>query len=329
MPVTLDRLVVVGGSAGAQPPLRTVLAGLPPDFPAPVLVTMHLAAGSTSKLPELLDADTPLTVRHARHGEALAAGIVLVAPPDRHLVVRDDVVHLSRGPRENRHRPAVDPMFTTAARWHGPAVAGVVLSGALDDGAAGAAAIAAQDGHVIVQAPDEARVSAMPVAAIAAVRRAQVVRAAEIAPLLDQWARKLAPTDRPPSDSLIRWESDNVDPSATRRSPAATGSPTALACPDCHGGMFEVTGAGEQPHYVCHVGHSWSPESLMDAQRQASETALYAAAAKLLEESCVLRRLVETTQPAPRDDVDELETRARRAERQAAMIQDMIEDGDH
>src|SRR3954469_15374903 len=145
------RVVVVGGSAGALEPLREIVRGLPDSFPAPILVTLHLAPGSTSRLPEHLAGIGPLPARHPRSGDSLEAGVIYVAPPDRHLVVHEQLVHLSRSPRENRHRPSVDALFNSAARWHGPNVIGVVLSGALDDGAAGATAIAAQDGIVIVQ----------------------------------------------------------------------------------------------------------------------------------------------------------------------------------
>src|SRR4051812_17450785 len=151
-----ERLIVIGGAAGAVAPPRGIIAALPAAVPAPVFVCLHLAEGSTRRLPAILDAAGVLSARHPRHRERLEPGVIFVAPPDRHLVVNDGAVQLSRGPKENRRRPAVDALFNSAARWHGPDVVGVVLSGALDDGAAGAAAIAAQDGTVIVQDPEEA-----------------------------------------------------------------------------------------------------------------------------------------------------------------------------
>lgn len=317
---------MIGGSAGALDGVREIVAGLPSSFPATVLVVLHLAPGAPSRLPAILDAAGPLPARHARHGERLPEGVVLVATPDRHLVVHEDVVHLSRGPRENRHRPAVDALFNSAARWHGPEVVGVVLSGALDDGAAGAAAIAAQDGTVIVQDPDEAKVSGMPSAAAASVRRALVTPVSEIPALLE---RLVAGTpDGPPSPPapLLEWESGNVDPSRSSVRPAIPGSPAALGCPDCHGGMLESETADGVPHYICHVGHSWSPESLMAAQHEASESALYGAAAKLVEEAIVLRQFADRGRgdgdPARADD---LEAKAARAEERARQIQAMVE----
>jgi two-component system chemotaxis response regulator CheB len=322
-----ERLVVIGGSAGALAPLREIIGALPPSFPAPVLVCLHLAEGSNSRLPAILEATGLLPARHPRHGERLQPGVIFVAPPDRHLVVSDGVAHLSRGPKENRQRPAVDTLFNTAARAHGPNVIGVVLSGALDDGAAGAAAIAAQDGTVIVQDPDEAQVSSMPVAAMRAVRRARVARAGEAAQLIEALAAEESASDRPPVDQLLEWESENVDSATTAAPTPIPGTPAGLGCPDCHGGMFETSDPGELPHFVCHVGHSWSPESLVAAQRQASEAALYAAAAKLLEEVTVLRRIAD----ARRKEQDsaaatDLEARADAAEQQANQIQAMLRD---
>jgi two-component system chemotaxis response regulator CheB len=319
-----EHLVVIGGSAGAMSPLREVVAALPADFPAPVLVTLHLAAGARSVLPRLLDSAGPLTARHPRNGEELRAGTILVAPPDRHLVVHGPTALLSRGPRENRHRPAVDALFNSAARWHGPGVVGVVLSGALDDGAAGAAGVAAQDGTVLVQDPEEARISGMPLAAVRAVRRAHVLPARDIAPLLVDLVRGPAANDVPPPSELLRWEDENVDPTNASRPHGMPGPPVALACPECHGGMFEAQTTGG-PHYVCHVGHSWSPRSLVQAQKEASEASLYAAAAKLLEEATLLRRIIaDAEEVADASSSADLERRAEEAEQQADRIQQML-----
>ena len=201
------RLVVIGGSAGGLGPLREIVGGLSASFPAPVLVCLHLGEGSTSRLPEILEDAGSLPARHPRHGDRLEPGVIFVAPPDRHLVVNDDDVHLSRGPTENRHRPAVDTLFNSAARWHGPDVIGVVLSGALDDGAAGAAAIAAHYGTVMVQDPEEARISAMPLAAARVVPRALVAPVAQVASLLATLAtEEPISTQRPPLDPLVMWE---------------------------------------------------------------------------------------------------------------------------
>jgi two-component system chemotaxis response regulator CheB len=221
----------------------------------------------------------------------------------------------------------VDALFNSAARWHGPDVIGVVLSGALDDGAAGAASIAAQDGVVIVQDPGEARLAGMPSAAATAVRRARVSPVAQIPALLQELAVETAdPRPAPPPGPLLEWESENVDPSTAASPTTIPGAPVALGCPDCHGGMFESASAEGVPHYVCHVGHSWSPESLMAAQHEASEAALYGAAAKLLEERMVLRQLaVRRRGEGDAAGAAELESMAGHAASRAQRIQAMLE----
>jgi two-component system chemotaxis response regulator CheB len=323
------RLVVVGGSAGSLDPLRTLAAGLPADFAAAVLVVMHVSSNGRSALAEILDRAGPLPARAARHGQPIEPGQILVGPPDRHLVVHDDVVHLSRGPRENQHRPAIDALFNSAARWHGPDVVGVVLSGVLDDGAVGAMAIAAQDGIVLVQDPEEAQCPGMPTAALRAVRRARPVPSGEIAKLLTTIIDGLAP-DEPPTarDEFLEWEASNVDTAPASSRGDTPGAPAAIGCPDCHGGMFEVTDNGNL-HYVCHVGHSWSPETLLTTQREVTESALYNAASKLLEEAAVLRRLAElasTGDAADSERAAEHLREAERAEQRAARIQNMVRD---
>jgi two-component system chemotaxis response regulator CheB len=318
-------LIVLGGSAGALEPLISIVAALPEDLPAAVLVALHVYRGAPSMLPKVLDRAGPLPARHPRPGEPLQPASIFVAPPDRHLIVRENAVELSRGPRENRHRPAVDALFNSAARWHGPAVVAVVLSGALDDGSAGAAGVAAQDGLVIVQDPAEAQVTGMPRAALAAVRGARTVHSREIAPLLSELVSQPRSPTAEPVGALLRWESKNMTSSPTTHRGQPPGSPTALSCPDCQGGMFETTTGGGL-HYLCHVGHSWSPETLLDAQREASEAALYNAAAKLVEEASVLERIAEyvtANEETPTVDLEDLHRRADHARRRAVHIQEI------
>src|SRR5262245_25738604 len=127
-------LVVVGGSAGAVEALQHIVAELPSGFPASVLVVVHLTPSAAGVLPRILSRAGPLPARQARNGDQLGPGVVLVAPPDHHLLVRDGRAWLSGGPKQNRHRPAIDPLFTSAAKWYGADAVAVVLSGALDDG---------------------------------------------------------------------------------------------------------------------------------------------------------------------------------------------------
>src|SRR5205823_395009 len=163
-------IVVVGASAGGVEALMRFARALPPDFPAPILVVLHVPATSSSVLPSILDRAGALAAVHAEDGMKIEAGHLYVAPPDRHLRIDGDRLRLDPGPRENGHRPAIDPLFRSAAAAYGSRAAGVVLSGTLDDGTVGLHAIKEAGGATLAQDPDDALYPAMPANAIAYAR---------------------------------------------------------------------------------------------------------------------------------------------------------------
>lgn len=181
------RIVAIGGSAGAIEALRTIVARLPAELGAPILVTIHVPADATSALPLILSRSGPLPAAHGVDGELVRPGRIYVAPPDRHLSVEDHVLRVSQAPRANGHRPSVDVMFEGVARTFGPDALGIVLSGGLRDGAAGLAVIVASGGDGIVQDPSEAIVSSMPAEALSA-SPATVLPAREIAGAIERFA---------------------------------------------------------------------------------------------------------------------------------------------
>ncbi len=263
-----------------------LVAGLPPELSACVLVTLHIGPHAHSRLPQILARAGPFPAEHARDAAPLRARTILVAPPDRHLLMVDGHARLSAGPRINRHRPAVDAMFASAARWGGPRVVAVVLSGTLDDGAFGAALVAAAGGTVLAQDPTEAAFPSMPQMAIAAVPGGRTARARELGVLawksLERGTASTSTEESPMND-------DDPGDDLGLRMPGES-RPTRLACPDCGGGLAQVD-VGDVSHFHCHVGHQFSLQGLEVAQRDTVEAKLWAALAALEEHSVVAQRL--------------------------------------
>ena len=184
MPENGCDVVVVGASAGGVEALAALAHALPAVFGAPILVVLHVPPTGTSVLPGILSRAGRLPAVHARDGETVEAGHIYVAPPDSHLLISGRLLQLTRGPRENGHRPAIDPLFRSAAASHKRRAAGVVLSGTLDDGTAGLFAIKQGGGATLVQDPAEALYGAMPASAIAYVQPDYVLPTAELADVL-------------------------------------------------------------------------------------------------------------------------------------------------
>jgi two-component system chemotaxis response regulator CheB len=250
----------------------------------------------------------------AGHGEPVRAGRIHVAPPDRHLLVENGHVVLSRGPKENGHRPAVDPLFRSLALDAGPDAVGVVLSGMLDDGAAGLLEIVRHGGSAVVQEPQDATYDGMPSSALEEVPGAVVRPAAAIGTALGQLLDRVQLGGHRPSEQLL-YEvaaSRGGDVLADRDPP---GEPAALSCPDCAGPLFDVGSPGHR-RYRCRVGHAWSPGSLGAAQDDVVEQALYAALRALEDKATLQRRIAESAQTAGQTGV------AGRAERTAEAARD-------
>lgn len=317
--MTRRDVVVIGGSAGSHKPLAQALARLPAGLPAAVLVVLHVVPGARATLAGSLAKSCALPVLAAADGQRLEPGRVVVAVPDRHLLVdEDDVLRLSDGSRQNRVRPAADALFRSAARWCGPRVVGVVLSGSLDDGAAGLAAITAAGGTGIVQDPAEARFPGMPKAALLTVPDAVIARGADLGDaIVDAVGGPITTGSRPP-DPLI-WETDMLAYGASNV--PDHGRPVALGCPECRGGMYLVR-TGRAAHYVCHVGHSYSPQSLLAVRDDSVEEAVWTAVSALQEKAMIIEELVRQSETAGDTAAAEaLRAEAERTGHAAAVLQ--------
>jgi len=283
-------LVVVGASAGGIEALRSLLGALPADFPAAILVVVHLAPAGTSVLPEILTRAGELRATAAADGEPIEGGHIYVASPDSHLLVEDGKVRVTRGPTVNGHRPAVDPLFRSAASTWGEAVAGVVLSGVLDDGTAGLAAVKAAGGMTLVQDPAEALYSGMPDSAIEFVHPDVVASAADIGRALAAAAGE-PPPDPPSSHGANGNTFLEVDRGATEE-PYDNAAPTGLSCPYCNGGIWLAHEHGVDV-FRCRVGHEFTPEALHVQQSGQVEQALWTALRALEEHAAMSRRIAQ------------------------------------
>ncbi len=290
-------LVVVGASAGGVEALRALVAGLPVDLPAPVLVVLHIPRTGPSALPKILARAGQLPATQGVDGEPLEPGHVYVAPPDHHLLVLDGRVRLSRGPAENGHRPAVDPLFRSAARLAGARTVAVVLSGSRDDGTAGAAAVAEWGGRVLIQDPEDALHSSMPRSVMEHVEVDQVCPAAKLgAAVADAVRAVLDDADEanpdPGPDNLAALETEMAE-GEDLTAESLSERPAGLGCPACHGALFELPGE-PVPRYRCRVGHAWSPQSLLEEQAAAFEGALWMALRSLEDKNSLARSMADS-----------------------------------
>lgn len=283
-------VLVIGASAGGVEALRELVSGLPQDFPAAVLVVLHLPSSRRSALPHILERAGSLPAKQAEDGDQLRPGHLFVAAPDQHLIVSDHKVTLSRGPVDNGHRPAVDVLFRSAALVHGPQVVGVVLSGALDDGTAGLAAIRSRGGIGVVQDPAEALHPSMPRCAIEGAAPEHIVRMADMPKLLVRLTEEeIDSASVPPPPPLMEVETAMADLNGQAYdTPDRPGHPSGYSCPDCSGGLFVIE-AGDLLRLRCRVGHAWTAESLVPQQSAAMETALWVALRSLEEKAALTR----------------------------------------
>jgi two-component system chemotaxis response regulator CheB len=287
-------VVTIGSSGGGIEALTTLLGALPADLPAAVFVVLHRYAGGGDGLPRIIGRASPLTVRTAVDGDPITPGVVLLAPSDHHLFLERDHVVLDRGPRENNCRPAVDPLFRSAARAFGARVIGVVLTGALDDGTAGLYAIKRHGGLAVVQDPRDAAVPGMPTSARDNVPVDHVVPLVELGPLLARLTREEVASAAAPDhdEAALDAETHEGVPDASETALDELGEPSTFTCPECHGTLWELE--SEQPlRFRCRVGHAFSAAVLDEKLGAETEAALWAAVRTLHENARLARSLSE------------------------------------
>jgi two-component system, chemotaxis family, protein-glutamate methylesterase/glutaminase len=316
--------VVIGASSGGVSALLDVAAGLPPDLNAIVGVVLHVG-NQYSILPELLTRRGPWTALHPSDGEPLQPGTIYVAPPDYHLLFTDARARLSRGPRENHARPALDPLFRSAALGWRERCVRVVLTGDLDDGTAGLAAIKACGGTAIVQDPVTAFQPSMPASALASVNVDHCLPLPEIASTLARIVGSGPPPRPAQPASLVAREQAIFEGKQAMENLAQVGQPSTLTCPECGGGLWELKDA-KPLRYRCHTGHAYSARALESAQADAAEHALWSSVRALQEREILLRRLANVAEAT--GDLPQAQAGRRQADRvkeQVAQLSRLVE----
>ncbi|HKP69053.1 MAG TPA: chemotaxis protein CheB [Pyrinomonadaceae bacterium] len=287
-------IIVVGASAGGFEALKGLVAGLPPDFPAPVFVVWHMSPDVRGVLPEVLNRSDTLPAAHAYDREHIQNSRIYVAPPDRHMLVENGHVRVTRGPKENRFRPAIDPLFRSAAYHYGPSVIGIVLSGALDDGTSGLWTIKHRGGIAIVQDPNDAEVPSMPENAIREVAVDFTVAVAEMPRLLVTLlesrelqrhtvaARNTSELELQQLEAEIRIAAEDTALDTVMR----LGELTPYTCPECQG-VLSALRDGNITRFRCHTGHAFTTDSLLASVTESIENGLWSAV-RGVDESIIL-----------------------------------------
>jgi two-component system, chemotaxis family, protein-glutamate methylesterase/glutaminase len=315
-------IVVIGASAGGIDPLSMIARNLPAGLPASVFVVVHTSPQSPGYLADILDRTGPLPAKYPSDGESFVPGTIYVAPPDHHMLLDlDQRVQIIRGPRENRARPAIDPLFRSAALAFGSRVVGVILSGGLDDGTAGLRGIKMCGGTAIVQDPDDALVSSMPRSALRNVSIDYCKPARDLAALIGILAEGKASAPTRLVNSMKRLLQIEVD-FAKGRGPeglAELGDPSLFTCPECHGALLQVR--GESPmRFRCHTGHAFSADSLLADLSDVTEEAIWNAIRSIQETSMLMTHLAEHWHESDPDVARELLQQANTAQARADRI---------
>jgi two-component system chemotaxis response regulator CheB len=314
-------IVVIGGSAGAIPAMQQLLAELPASLRASLFIVIHSAAFGPSFLADVLSNAGVLPASFATHGERFVHGRIYVAPPDRHLLLQDGVMHVTRGPRENGFRPAVDPLFRTAAEQHGTRVVGVVLSGGLDDGTYGLQLIKRHGGVAVAQRIEEAAVPSMPLSAIQNVAVDHILSATEIGPLITRLASAQV---RMTKDKRTRHRQDVAEHGSRELEHPPNQPPTPFTCPECGGALWEKQD-GRVDRFHCHIGHGFTAEALADGIDGRLETALWTALRSLEESAAFQHRLAQRARDANLTAMARAhDARAAEAKARAATIQAVL-----
>jgi two-component system, chemotaxis family, protein-glutamate methylesterase/glutaminase len=318
-------IVVIGASAGGVEALRTIAADLTADFPAAIFVVMHSGPESPGILHDIIDRAGPLPAVSPSNKERIQPGKIYVAPPDWHLLLEPGVICLSRGPKENRFRPAIDPLFRSAARVYGPRVIGVILTGGLDDGTAGLWAVKKLGGTAIIQDPNDAVYPSMPLNASRYVSVDYEVPLKDMASLLVQLAQ-LPVHEKEihdvPEHLDIELQIAKQDP-ALELDVRELWEKTSYTCPECHGVLLQLSEGGRE-RFRCHTGHAFSADGLLATLTENIEESLWNAVRSVEESVILLRHLARHLKDKDPKSSQEFLRKAEEAQKRSELVRKAV-----
>ncbi len=320
-------MIVVGTSAGGLAALRVLLGDVATDINAAIFIVQHTSPDGPGLLPSILQPVTALKVAHAVDHEPIRRGRVYVAPPNRHLVIVGEQVLTTNGPRENFTRPAIDPLFRSAALAYGPRVIGVILTGRLDDGSAGLWAVKERGGIAIVQDPREAQFSQMPANALATVPVDHCLPLAQIGPRFGRLAQVSRPNlggSRMSKDLELETRIAKEE-YVSKRELLQLAAPSVFTCPECHGVLLQLKRSGII-RFRCHTGHALSVQTLLSEINGEIESNLWTAIRSMEERVLLLDHLAKHPQATAKNRrlAQQLTQTARASERQAATVRQVV-----
>lgn len=281
----MDRVIAIGGSAGSIEAVRALCDTLPRDIPAAICIVIHVGARGQNLIAETFQDRCSIPVKTAKDGERLEPGRAYVAAADHHLIVVDNTIRLGRGPRENLARPAIDPLLRSVGLSHGSKAIGVVLTGMLNDGAAGLADLKRCGGLTVVQRPIEAREREMPLSALAASDVDYQTPIAELGALLKQLVLEPRLPSLPPADDIRLEVEIALGRSTGSAETSRLGDPVGLSCPACGGVLSQMW--SPPLRFRCQVGHGYTAEALGSEQEGSVDEAMRVAL-RIVEERATL-----------------------------------------
>jgi two-component system chemotaxis response regulator CheB len=319
-------IIVIGTSAGGIETLIELFRQMPKKLAASIFVVCHVSPYSPGVLPKLISRVGKLPATHATDREPIKPGHIYVAPPDRHLLIEDSLVRVTQGPKENRFRPAVDPLFRSAAYTYGSRVIGVILTGALDDGAAGLWAVKERGGLAVVQDPNEALFASMPLSALNNVEVDYQVPVSEMAPLLVQLTSESA-EER--GGSAMSDEMEIEIKFAAKGGPGnedveRLGELSGFTCPECHGSLWQMHEGGIL-RFRCRTGHAYTAQALLADLSESVEEMLWGVIRGLEESSVLIEHIGQHLQQKGQGETaEDFQARAQDIQRRIELLQQAL-----